>query len=324
MFYPGTSLPGVQLNPPARRASRYRGSMAGPSEISEFLSSRRAKISPEQAGVPTFGGTRRVPGLRREEVAHLAGVSVDYYTRLERGKTTGSESVLHAIASALQLDAAETAHLMDLVKPPARAARTRVPAQQRVRAGVQRLLDSMPGVPAVVQNGRMDILASNTLGDALYLGFGATAQRPANFARFVFLDPRAPDFYADWNRAATDSVAMLRLHAGRHPEDKALADLVGELSVHSEHFGQWWARHDVRTHSSGSKSFHHPIVGDLTVDFESLDIAADTEQILVTYTVEPDSPSAQALNLLGSWISTHTSELPSQLPAKIKDVTAEP
>lgn len=285
--------------------------MAGPSEISEFLSSRRAKISPEDAGVPTFGGTRRVPGLRREEVAHLAGVSVDYYTRLERGKTTGSERVLHAIARALQLDEAETAHLMDLVKPPVRGARTRAPAQQRVRPGVQRLLDSMPEVPAVVQNGRMDILASNPLGNALYLGFGATPTRPANFARFVFLDPRAPEFYADWNRAATDSVAMLRLHAGRHPEDRALSDLVGEFSVQSDQFRHWWARHDVRAHTSGSKSFHHPIAGDLTVAFESLAILGDSEQMLVTYTAEPNSPSAQALNLLGSWISTHSSDMGS-------------
>lgn len=285
--------------------------MAGPSEISEFLSSRRAKISPEEAGVPTYGGTRRVPGLRREEVAHLAGVSVDYYTRLERGKTTGSESVLLAIARALQLDEAETAHLLDLVKPRARGARPRVPAQQRVRPGVQRLLDSMPEVPAVVQNGRMDILASNPLGSALYLGFGATPTRPANFARFVFLDPRAPEFYVDWNRAATDSVAMLRLHAGRHPEDKALSDLVGELSVHSEQFRHWWVRHDVRAHSSGSKSFHHPIAGDLTVAFESLAILGDSQQMLVTYTVEPNSPSAQALNLLGSWISSHPSDMGS-------------
>lgn len=281
--------------------------MASPSEISEFLSSRRAKISPEDAGVPTYGGTRRVPGLRREEVAHLAGVSVDYYTRLERGKTTGSESVLHAIARALQLDEAETAHLMDLVKPPTRSARTRAPGQQRVRPGVQRLLDLMPEVPAVVQNGRMDILASNRLGDALYLGFGATPTRPANFARFVFLDPRAPDFYADWNRAATDSVAMLRLHAGRHPEDRALSDLVGELSVQSDQFRHWWARHDVRTHASGSKTFHHPVAGDLTVAFESLAILGDSEQMLVTYTAEPNSATAQALSLLGSWISTHPS-----------------
>ena len=279
--------------------------MAGSSEISAFLSSRRAKISPEDAGVPTYGGTRRVPGLRREEIAHLAGISVDYYTRLERGKTSGSESVLYAIARALQLDDAETAHLIDLVKPPAKSGRTRVPALQRVRPGMRRLLDSMPEVPAMIQNGRMDILASNSLGNALYLGFGATPKRPANFARFVFLDPRAPDFYMDWARAATDCVAMLRLHAGRHPEDKALSDLIGELSVHSEQFRQWWARHDVRAHSSGTKSFHHPVVGDLTVAYESLDIASDTEQMLVTYTVEPASPSAQALSLLGSWISTH-------------------
>ncbi|MCW2295461.1 helix-turn-helix transcriptional regulator [Rhodococcus erythropolis] len=291
-------------------------------EIREFLSSRRAKIDPQMAGLPTYGGVRRVPGLRREEVAHLAGVSVDYYTRLERGKTTGvSESVLDAVARALHLDEAERAHLFDLVKPTNRRARSpKSGPRQRVRPGVHALLDAMVGVPAIVQNGRMDILAANTLGDALYLGFGATPTKPANFARFVFFDPRAPELYDDWERAARDCVAMLRLDAGRSPEDAELSALVGELSVNSEQFRQWWARHDVRIHNTGSKSFHHPIVGDLTLAFESLDFAADTGQMLVTYTAEPQSKSSEALRLLASWSATseHERSAPRSIPMEIR------
>ncbi|MWV58849.1 helix-turn-helix transcriptional regulator [Rathayibacter sp. VKM Ac-2754] len=284
-------------------------------ERREFLTSRRANLTPDEAGIVSYGGVRRVPGLRREEVAQLAGVSVDYYTRFETGKIAGvSDTVLESIARALRLDDAERAHLRDLVATPSTRGRRalRAPAHQQVRPGVRLLLDSMGDVPAMIQNGRMDILASNALGDALYLGFGATPERPANFARFVFLDPRAPEFYVDWARAAADSVAMLHLHAGRHPEDKALADLIGDLSVHSQPFRQWWAQHDVRIHSAGSKSFHHPIAGDLTVAFESFDVAADDGQILVTYTAEPGSPSAGALGLLASWIATEQPARPTE------------
>ena len=198
-------------------------------EIREFLGSRRARVTPERAGLPAYGGNRRVPGLRREEVALLAGVSVDYYTRLERGNANGvSESVLEAIARALQLDEAEGTHLFHLARAAStKRRRPRRPAQQRVRPVVQRILDAMTGAPAFVRNGRLDILAANQLGYALYSEMYVDQVRPANHARFIFLDPRATTFYIDSERAANDTVALLRAEAGRNPYDKGLSDLVG-------------------------------------------------------------------------------------------------
>jgi transcriptional regulator with XRE-family HTH domain len=199
-------------------------------DIAEFLTSRRARITPEQAGLPTYG-KRRVPGLRREEVASLAGVSIDYYKRLERGNVSGvSDGVLEALARALQLDDAERAHLFDLARAadPTLAPRRRRPAQQRVRPAVQRILDSV-GAPAIVRNGRADYLAANQLGRALYAPLFESREQPANSARFTFLDPGAVDFYPDWERVATDLVAHLRSEAGRNPYDRGLSDLVGEL-----------------------------------------------------------------------------------------------
>jgi transcriptional regulator with XRE-family HTH domain len=275
------------------------------SEIREFLTSRRAKITPEQAGITAYGA-RRVPGLRREEVAVLAGVSVDYYTRMERGSLAGvSESVLEALARGLQLDDAERQHLFDL----ARAAQPAVPrrrrrSQQRVRPSVQRLLDSITGAPALVQNSRLDILATNALGRALYSEMYADPNRPVNHARFVFLSPRAPDFYRDWDRAANDTVAILRTAAGRDPYDRDLSDLVGELSTQSEEFRTRWAAHNVRIHRTGAKEVHHPIVGDLSLTYEMLDLSADSGLAMLTFTAEPGSRSAEALDLLASWTAT--------------------
>jgi transcriptional regulator with XRE-family HTH domain len=276
------------------------------SEIREFLTSRRAKITPEQAGQRTYGGQRRVPGLRREEVALLAGVSVDYYTRLERGNASGvSESVLEALARALQLDEAERAHLFDL----ARAAgltprRRRRPAPQRVRPSVQRILDTITGAPAFMRNGRMDILAANRLGRAFYSQHFDSPHGPPNSARFIFLDPRATDFYVDWEQVATDAVAILRSEAGRDPYDRDLSDLVGELSTRSETFRTRWAAHNVRFHDTGCKRFHHPVVGDLSLTFETMQLAADAGLMLFVYTAEPGSKSEEALNLLASWAAT--------------------
>jgi transcriptional regulator with XRE-family HTH domain len=231
-------------------------------EIREFLTSRRGRVTPDQVGLRVYG-ERRVPGLRREEVAILAGVSVDYYTRLERGNATGvSESVLEAIAGALQLDEAERAHLFDLARAlgPTTTTRRR-PKKQRVRPSVQRILDAITGAPALVQNGRLDILEANQLGRALYSEMFRDPARPVNHARFVFLNPRAQDFYADWNRAANDTVALLRAEAGRDPYDRNLSDLVGELSTRSDEFRTRWAAHNVRLHQTGAKTFHHPEVG---------------------------------------------------------------
>lgn len=275
-------------------------------DIREFLTSRRARITPEQAGLPAYGGKRRVSGLRREEVALLAGISVEYYTRLERGNARGvSESVLEGIARALQLDEAERAHLIDLIRAAntTRPARRR-PTQQRVRPSVQRILDAMTGTPAYVRNGRLDILSANQLGYALYSEVFVDPVRPANTARFIFLDPRATEFFVDWESIAHDAVAILRAEAGRDPFDRALSDLIGELSMRSEEFRVRWAAHNVKFHRTGVKHLHHPLVGDLTLTYEALELPADPGQRMLVYTSEPDSPSHDALNLLASWTST--------------------
>jgi transcriptional regulator with XRE-family HTH domain len=276
------------------------------SEIREFLTSRRAKITPDQAGLPTYGDNRRVPGLRREEVSLLAGVSVDYYTRLERGNTNGvSDSVLGALARALQLDDAERAHLFDLARSAQTTASPRRRAsKQRVRPSVQRILDAMTGAPAFLRNGRMDILAANQLGYALYSEVFAGSTRPANTARFVFLDPHAPDFYIDWEHVSNDVVAILRSEAGRNPYDRDLSNLIGELSTQSELFRTRWAAHNVRYHDTGVKQLHHLIVGDLSLTFETMQLSADDGLVMFAYTAEPGSKSAEALNLLGSWAAT--------------------
>jgi transcriptional regulator with XRE-family HTH domain len=275
------------------------------SEIREFLTSRRAKITPDQAGLPIYGDNRRVPGLRREEVALLVGVSVDYYTRLERGNVSGaSESVLEALARALQLDEAERAHLFDLARAAGPMGRTRRrSALKQVRPSVQRILDAVTTAPALVQNGRLDILAANQLGYALY-STHVSPGRPANGARFVFLDPRAERFYFDWDRVANEVVAMLRSEAGRDPYDRALSDLVGELSTQSEAFRTKWAAHNVRFHDTGIKRLHHPVVGDLELTYEAMELSADTGLTMFAYTAESGSKSEQALNLLASWSAT--------------------
>jgi transcriptional regulator with XRE-family HTH domain len=276
------------------------------SQIREFLTSRRARITPEQVGLPTYG-SRRVPGLRREEVAVLAGVSAPYYTRLERGDTNGvSGGVLDALARALQLDEAERAHLFDLARAaqPTTPPRRRRQAKQRVRPAVQHILDALTGAAAFVRNDRLDILAGNQLGYALYSEMFINPSRPVNTARFVFLDPRARDFYLDWDLAAKDIVAVLRSAAGRDPYDRVLSDLVGELSTQSQLFRTHWASHNVRFHINGIKHFHHPVVGELSLNFERLDLAADNGLTIFTYTAEPGSRDEEAFRLLGSWAAT--------------------
>ncbi|MDL4816416.1 helix-turn-helix transcriptional regulator [Actinomadura opuntiae] len=272
------------------------------SEVREFLTSRRARITPQQAGLPSYG-TRRVPGLRRAEVAQLAGVSVEYYSRLERGDLSGvSDHVLDALARALRLDDEERIHLEDL----ARAAgpgprRRRRSAPQRVRPTVQRMLDSMTDAPAIVMNGRGDILATNLLGRALYSPMiDAARGSTPNHARFIFLDPRSREFWGDWERAADTTVALLHAEAGRDPYDKELTDLIGELSTRSDDFRARWARHDVIQHHIGAKPVHHPLVGELHLTYESLDLPADN-LTLVAYGTEPGGDSEDKLRLLASW-----------------------
>jgi hypothetical protein len=289
-------------------------------EVREFLSTRRDRITPREAGLPNYGGERRrVPGLRREEVALLAGVSTDYYTRLERGNATGvSDSVVDGVARALQLDEAERNHLYDLIHtsggsgPP----RRRPTSPEQVRPTVRRVVDSMHGTPAVVSNGRLDILHANALGRALLAPVFAFAhpKRPPNSARFVFLDPAAMDLYRLWGAVADDTVALLRAEAGRDPHDRQLSELIGELSVRSTEFRTRWAAHDVRIHTSGVKLVHHPVVGDLDLPYESFPLPAEPSLSLVTYTAEPGSPSEDALNLLASWAATNDT-IAEQAPA---------
>ena len=278
-------------------------------DVREFLASRRAKITPEQAGIPSFGGTRRVPGLRRAEVALLAGVSPDYYTRLERGNLTGvSDSVLDAIARALQLDEAERSHLYDLARAANTTGRTRQrrPAKQQIRPGVQSLLDAMTDAPAFVRNGRLDILAINPLGQALYAPAFTAEVRPVNLARFCFFDPAAEDFYPDWNVAADTTVNLLRTEAGRDPYNKALSNLIGELATLSDDFRTRWAAHNVRLHHTGVKRFQHPVVGRLDVAFEAMPLPADPGLTLTAYSAEAGTPAHDALRLLSSWAATRT------------------
>lgn len=274
-------------------------------DIADFLTSRRAKVTPEQVGLPTYG-PRRVEGLRREEVASLAGVSVDYYKRLERGNASGvSDGVLEALAEALRLDEAERAHLHDLARAlnPVAARPRRQASQSKVRPVVQRIVDAMT-TPAIVRNSRVDYVYANQLGRALYAPLFESREQPANSARFVFLDPAAQDFYPDWERNAKDLVGHLRSEAGRHPYDKDLSNLVGELSTRSPQFATWWAAHNVRYHQTGRKRLHHPIVGDLELFYEVMELAADTGLTVSVYSAEPGSRSEQALDLLASWTAT--------------------
>lgn len=278
-------------------------------EVSEFLTSRRAKITPEQVGLATHG-RRRVPGLRRTEVASLAGVSVEYYAKLERGALSGaSPSVLDAIARALQLDTAERAHLFHLAQAADGTAaiirpRRRPAARWSPRPSLQWTLDAITSGPAIITNGRQDLLAANHLGRAFYSDVYADPTAPPNFTRFAFLDTASRRFYPDWDLAADICVANLRTAAGRDPHDKDLHDLVGELATHSEEFARRWGAHDVRTHGTGVKHFHHHVVGDLALAYESLDLVAEPGLRMTIYTAEPGSPTEQALALLASWAAT--------------------
>jgi transcriptional regulator with XRE-family HTH domain len=280
-------------------------------EAKAFLTSRRAKITPEQAGLARPSRNRRVPGLRRSEVADLAGVSVEYYAQLERGNLAGaSDSVLDAVGRALQLDEAEREHLAALARASSPAARTRrkEPAAQ-IRPSLQRLLDLMSEVPAMVNNARLDVVATNSLARALFLPVFAdpthTADQPFNHARFTFLNPQARDFWIDWEGVADDSVASLRTEAGRDPYDRALTDLVGELSTRSTAFRTRWAAHDVRLHRTGIKNFHHPVVGGLHLSYDVMELTADPGLSLIAFSAEAGSPDDDALKLLTSWAATN-------------------
>lgn len=271
--------------------------------LGEFLRSRRARTTPRQAGLSDDGGSRRVPGLRREEVARLAGVSVDYYVRLERGRRLNvSETVLDAISRALRLDPVERAHLLQLAKPAAGRPRRTATRPQPVRPGLRDLLRILEDTPALVLGRRLDVLASNQMARALLTDFDALPHRERNLVRFMFCDETARSLYTHWDTHAQDIVASLRRDAGRHPDDPLLAELVGELSIRDEDFRRWWADQNVHRHTHGTKHFHHPTVGPLTLNYESLTLPADPDQRLSVYTAEAGSSSEEALRLLAAWI----------------------
>lgn len=271
---------------------------------------RRARVTPDAAGI-TAGGNRRVAGLRRSEVATLAGVSVEYYSKLERGAIAGaSASVLDAVARALQLDETETAHLLDLARtadgiPTSGRSRRRSSRSAAPRPSLQWALASITEGIAVIRDPRQNLLAANDLGRAFYSPVIGDGGRTPNLARFQFLDPAAREFYPDWEKFAEMCVAIMRAEAGRDPHDKALQDLVGELSTRSEHFRKLWAAHNVRTHGAGTKRFQHPIVGELTLAYEELALTAEPGNVMLIYTAEPGSPSAERLRLLASWGAQH-------------------
>ncbi|WP_133912715.1 helix-turn-helix domain-containing protein [Streptomyces sp. NBC_00582] len=269
-------------------------------ELSEFLRTRRARLKPEDVGLPDFGRHRRVPGLRREELAQLAGVSVAYYTRLEQGNGRNvSAEVLDSIARALRLTDAEHAHLTHLAKPKHKKKQTAPPPQ--LRASLRQLLDTMDGVPAYVIGRRADILAWNRMAAAL---FGDWAELPVaerNWARLAFLRPDYRELFVDWEQKAIDVVCSLRMNAGCYPDDTRLSALVGELSVKSEEFRRLWATHDVKEKAHGVKRLRHPLVGEFSLNFESFRLPDDGDLALVTYHAEPGSPSAEALRLLAAW-----------------------
>lgn len=288
-------------------------------EVRRYLASRRARLTPEQVGLPTYG-RRRVAGLRREEVAQLAGVSVDYYTRLERGNLAGvSDSILHAIARALRLDDDEQLHLCDLARtaelrqpasPASRPVRSRT-GRSVVRDSIRAIVDGLVDLPACVTNGRMELVMTNELARALYDPMFTFAQATGrgvlpSHARFVFLDPAATTFWVDWETAATEVVGALRIAAARDPYDKDLTDLVGELAIRSDHFRTWWGSHDVFVHRGGVKRINHPAVGQLDLTYEVLHFPFDPDIALLTYSAASGTPTHDSLQLLAAWNATRT------------------
>jgi transcriptional regulator with XRE-family HTH domain len=286
----------------------------GNAELRAFLRTRRARLAPEQAGLPAQQGLRRVPGLRREEVARLAGMSTDYYIQLERGRHLNvSESVLKALARALLLNETERTHLLTLAQlrpSPSPSAHQLTPAQ-RVRPGLLRTLNALSDVPALVIGRRCDVLAANPLARALYTDFDALPRKERNLVRFLFLDDAARELYLDWSETARSAVASLHLYAGRNPNDGRLGDLVEELSGRDTDFRRWWADHDVHRHSHGAHRFHHPVIGRMTLSYEALTHTADPEQFLGLHTAEPGSPSERALRLLARRSRTITPGAPT-------------
>ncbi|MFJ2438864.1 helix-turn-helix transcriptional regulator [Streptomyces sp. NPDC087658] len=283
-------------------------------EIADFLRTRRAGLTPDRAGLPDDGRTRRVPGLRRDEVARLAGVSTEYYTRLEQGRAVNpSPEVLEALSRALHLDESEREHLTDLLARPTPARRGPT-SPQRVRPGLHLMLQTLDHVPAFILGRRTDVLAGNRLAREVLTDFDALPAPRRNLARYYLLDPQARERVGDWERIAAETVAILRLEAGRHPHDRQLADLVGELTLKSTEFSIWWNDHRVLRRTHGAKSYHHPLVGDLHFAYESFQVPGDSEQTLCVYNIEPGSETARSVQLLANWTTPRQGDLPRPEP----------
>lgn len=283
-------------------------------DIQEFLVSRRARLTPEQAGLKTYGEKRRVAGLRREEVALLAGVSVDYYARLERGKLAGaSPAVLESVSRALQLNDAEHEHLLDLARnaePAAPRRRRPRPRPAVLRPAVRTILDSLVNVPAYVRTTHLEIVAANPLCQALYGGALDADKLPVNLAKHVFLDPHSRGFFLNWDSVADDLVGALRLQAGRNPRDRVLSNLIGELSTRSDEFVGRWARQNVRVHTWAHKRLHNPVVGDIELTGDALEFPGD-DAVIIAYTAAPGSPAEEQLKVLASWAATNLATTPA-------------
>jgi transcriptional regulator with XRE-family HTH domain len=276
-------------------------SMGQSAEFGKFLKAMRSRLGPEDIGAGPTPGARRVPGLRREEVARLAGVSTDYYVRLEQGRNIHpSRTVLDAVSRALRLSSSEHAHMMDLLENCAAAPRTAGQPAQAVRPALRHLMEAVGDVPAMVLGRRSDVLAGNRLAFLLFTDFPALPAAERNLTRWLILDPAARELFRDWKTVAAEAAGALRLDVGRHPNDAQANQLVGELAVNSEHFRQWWAGHRVASRSAGTVRLHHPAVGDLELNFESLILPDDPDQTLRIYSARPGSPSSDALALLGS------------------------
>ena len=282
--------------------------------LRDYLTTRRERITPGDVGLPAFSGRRRVKGLRREEVAMLAGISPEYYTRLERGTAAGiSPEIVDTVATALRLDGDERVHLDRLIAALAPAARRkrRPTKPDTVSTGVQVMLDALQDLPAIVFNGRLDIVAVNELGRALYSSH-FTGQEQPNAARFLFLDEaRARLFWPEWEKLAEDVVAILRVQAGLNPEDPALVELVGQLSTRSEEFRTRWAANNVRAHRAGVKLFNHAVIGQVALPAETMTITASPDHIITVFAPQPGTPEHDALRLLASWNAEHASVAPA-------------
>ncbi|MEV8047258.1 helix-turn-helix domain-containing protein [Streptomyces griseoluteus] len=281
------------------------GKDANRKELGRFLKARRADLAPADVGLPTAGEHRRVPGLRREEVARLASISVQYYTRVEQGRLQASTPVLVTLAEVLRLDDDQRTYLLELAGKDASSQQSR-PKEQEVRPQTWRLLEALT-VPAVLLGRRMDILAWNPLAAALLVDFSQLSEKQRNYARLVFSDSEVRRRYMNWQTAAPDCVAFLRMEAARHPDDPLLSELVCELSIKDPHFRRWWAAHNVAAQTTGTKKLHHPLVGELILDWETLVLATDPDQQLVVWTATPNTASQEGLDFLASWVDDHAS-----------------